>query len=58
MCRWDEIGIVKEAAAVLGRSYACVENFGELCDMNFKSVVEVAGIEPASEAIFLPALHV
>lgn len=31
---------VKEAAAVLGRSYACVEKLGELCDMNFKSVVE------------------
>lgn len=40
MCRRDEIGIVKEAAAVLGRSYACVENLGELSDMNFKSVVE------------------
>lgn len=42
MCRRDEIGIVKEAAAVLGRSYVCVENLGELCDKNFKSVVEQA----------------
>ena len=39
MCRWDEIGIVKEATAVLDRGYACTENLGNLCDMNFKFVV-------------------
>lgn len=31
MCRWDDIGIVKEATAVLDRGYACAENLGELC---------------------------
>lgn len=39
LCRWDEIGIVKDATAVLDCGYASNYNFVELCDLGVKFVV-------------------
>ena len=39
LCRWDEIGIVKDATAVLDRGYTSCTNLCELCDKDVKFVV-------------------
>lgn len=39
LCRWDEIGIVKDATAVLDRGYTSNDNLVELCDLGLKFVV-------------------
>ena len=33
LCRWDELGIVKDATAVLDRGYTSNDNLVELCDL-------------------------
>ena len=39
LCHWDEIGIVKDATAVLDRGYTSNDNLVELCDLGVKFVV-------------------
>lgn len=39
LCRWDEIGLVKKATAVLDRGYTSSENLGELCEAGIQFVV-------------------
>ena len=39
LCRWDEIGIVKDATAVLDRGYSSKANLAELCEHSVKFVI-------------------
>lgn len=38
LCRWDEIGITRDATAVLDRGYVSSSNLGELCDAGIQFI--------------------